>query len=274
MSIRLNEDYIDSFYNNTSKYASYPDFLRWFKGIYIESDTNGPGNTLHYFRLDGSGYYTTAGILFYTKGVSTPDSVITAFGYNTVSCTHSVWVKRSYGTPLQNYVNSTQQSDNYVMIQNEPGAAASVRLPYLRQLGAAMGKSLINKAELTLTMIDTLNASTWTEPARIYPVGIIDTPGGTKSSYTIADRYPLTSTDPLNFIDGLKTRLVVGTAVVSVYHINFPRELQQAIVQGRSELNLRINGTQTYVGAYRLIAGGRNHPTNKMQLHIVYSKIN
>jgi len=272
--IKLNSNYIDSFYNNTPTYASYPDFLRWFKGIYVEADTNGPGNTLHYFRLDGSGYYTTAGILFYTKGVVTPDSVVTALGYNTANCTHSTWVKRTYGAPLQTYFNSTQQSDNYVMIQNEPGAAASVRIPYLRSLAAAMGKSLVNKVELTLTMVDTLNAQTWFEPSRIFPVGVIDTPGSAKYSYTIADRYPLTSTDPLNFIDGLKQKVVVGSAVVTLYHINFPRELQQAIVQNRRELNLRINGTQTYMGAYRVIAGGRNHPTAPMQLHIVYSKIN
>ncbi len=269
LSIKLNANYIDTFFNNVTTYASYPAFLSWFKGIYVESDTNGPGNTLHYFQLDGSGYYTTAGIVFYSG-----DSVISAFGYNTSSCTHSTWVKRNYtGTPVQNYFNSPQQSDNLVMIQNEPGAAASIRLPYLKQLSAAMGKSLVNKAELVLTMIDTLNAKTWTEPSRIFPVGVIDTPG-TKYSYTIADRYPLTSTDPLYFIDGSKQTLMVGTALVTLYHVNFPRELQQAIVQGRSELNLRINGTQTYMGAYRVIVGGRSHPTSKMQLHIVYSKIN
>lgn len=273
LSIRLNSDFIDSFYNNASQYASYPDFIRWFKGIYVEADTAGPGNTLHYFRLDGSGYHTTAGILFYSKGVVTADSVIAAFSYNTSACTHSTWVKRTYGAPLQSLINSTQQSDNYVAIQNEPGAAALIRIPYLTSLAAAMGKSIVNKAELILTKIDTLNASTWTEPARIYPVGTKDS-NGTTSSYSIADRYPLTSTEPLGFIDGNADQLVVGTTLITVYHINFPRELQQAIVQGRSALNLRINGTQSYVGAYRLLAGGKNHPTAKTQLHIVYSKIN
>lgn len=263
-------DFIQKMYDSTSQYTDYPTFLSWFKGLYVEPDTTAgtPGTSLAYFQLDGSSYYTTAGLLFYKK-----DSVISQFAYNTTNCAHSMWVKRNYtGYPVAPYYSPSRTDDSIIMIQNEPGAAGDIQITNLQHINQVIGKSLINKAQVLITKVDVVSPSTiYTAPSRIRVTGVDDF--GTY--YYIADNYPLSNSSTNDFIDGTAKTVTVGAFTVTQYSINFPRELQKSLIQGRSNLHLRINGTQTYPGAYRLIAGGKSNSNGsyKLQINVIYSKI-
>src|SRR5690606_745119 len=163
--------------------------------------------------------------------------------------------------------NATASADT-ILLQNEPGAAMDIVIPNIQSIPDA----LINKARLEISLLQDPQSVIFTPPARIYPIGI--DAGG--ASYNIADRLPLNSAAPLDFIDGRGRPVVSGAGSRMVYTINFPRELQQAILEGKNELRFRINGTQTFPGAYRMIAGGRNFPDPdyRLKLTIVYSKLN
>lgn len=261
-------DFIQKLMDSSSQYADYPTFLSWFKGLYVEPDTTGgaTGTSLGYFQLDGSSYYTTAGLLFYMQ-----DSVVSQFAYNTTNCAHSSWVKRNYtGYPVAPYYAPSRTDDSIIMIQNEPGAAGDIQITNLTHINDVIGKSLINKAQILITKVDVSPSTIYTEPARIRVTGIDDY--GTY--YVIADNY-VGSSIISDFIDGTAKSVTVGAFTVTQYAINFPRELQKALIQGRTNLHLRINGTQTYPGAYRLIAGGKSNSngTYKLQINVIYSKI-
>ncbi|PZF72014.1 hypothetical protein [Taibaiella soli] len=269
MRIKITDnDFIQKLMDSSSQYADYPTFLSWFKGLYVEPDTtsSATGTSLAYFELDGDSYYNTAGLLFYMQ-----DSVVSQFGYNTTNCAHSTWVKRNYtGYPVAPYYSPSRTDDSIIMIQNEPGAAADIRITNIRHIDSVIGKSLINKAQILITKVDVGSSSIYTEPSRIRVTGIDDY--GTY--YFIADNYVGSSTSS-TFIDGVAQSVTVGAFTVTQYSINFPRELQKALIQGRTNLHLLLNGTQTYPGAYRLIAGGKSNSnaTYKLQINVIYSKI-
>lgn len=246
--------------------ASHPAFLKQFPGLYVEPDTTQIASALPYFYIAGSGFYDRAGVVFYYHN-NTDDSLVTSFSFNATYCAHYTFVKRDYsGTPAFNLISpSAPANPNVLLVQNEPGAAIDFRMPFVKSLPA---NAVINKAQIILTQIDTSSSSVFFGPSRIFPIGINEN-GGT---YDIADRYPLDATEPIGFIDGTRRSVTVGSVTVNQYTINFPRELEQAIIGQKNELHLRINGTQTYPAAYRLIAGGRTHGNWKLKLNIIYSK--
>src|SRR5690606_2806566 len=236
-------------------------------------DTNQAGRAIPYFFLDGNTDYTRAGIAFYFREDSDPNTTKTTFfNFSKTDCAHYNRITRDYtGTTAKTYfdlLNSAPNtSDDVVLLQNEPGAAIDLRIQNIQTLP----KEVINKAQLIFYKDSSVSDDVFSEPTQIYPVGV-NTDGTT---YTIKDREPVSSFTPLTLIDGQKRTLTVGGTSVTAYIINIPRELQKAIVEGKDELHLRINGTQTYPGAYRLVAGGRNYndANYRIKFNVTYSKL-
>lgn len=272
LRIKLSSGIMDTLLNSSgnSNYADYPAFMSWFKGIYVTCDA-GTGNTIPYFRLNGSGAYSTAGILIYyhtrKSGGAITDTLAVSYPFDPQYTAFFNKISRNYsGTPAGALFNSTAISDNTILVQNEPGAAADITFPNVKNFP----RCVVNKAEIIITQIGSPLDAVFYSPAKIYPVGV-DASG---STYTIADRYPLSSLEPLYFIDGYRRFATIGGTSVSQYVINVPRELQRAIVEQRS-LKIRINGTQTFPGAYRLVAGGSGYsnPQQKIRINIIYTKL-
>jgi hypothetical protein len=250
-------------------------FLSVIKGLYIRADN--PNNTsdarVPYFFLTGNADYMRGSVALYYQenGNTNPDSVKASFlNFITNGTVHYNYITRNYSTQLNQYFQSTAKSDEVIAMQNEPGAALDIRIPNLKNLPVG----LINKAQLVITQVKLPNdeSNKFTTPSRLYPVGV----DSTNKSYTILDRFPLTSSSPLDFMDGNAHAVTMPDGTVTTqYFINIPREVQSAIVNRKNELHLRINGTVTYPGAYRLLAGGtHSNKYYKIRLNIVYSKIN
>lgn len=248
---------------------TYPAFLNGFPGLYITvPKMTGPGNNLPYFRLNGTPTiaYSSASILLYARSSNGGKDTAFIFPFNPTYCGHFNHVERKFtGTALA-VLNAALNSPQMLM-HNEPGAAFSITIPNIQSLP----KSIINKAELIIYEAPGTNSSIFFRPARLYPF-VISSDG---LPVNIADRLPLNSTAGLAFVDGnqrIDTILVGGNPTsVAAYHINIPRELQQALIMGRDSITLRINGVTTYHGAYRLVAGGKNAMDYAPKLRIVYT---
>ncbi len=278
LKIPLKKSFIDEIYNESQKpdssaLSTFPKFLNFLKGIYIEPDTNN-GTVLHYFRLDGGTDYTRANILFYytQKDTNTNTSTVknTSFYFTSTYAAHYNRIIRSYaGSKLGSLLSSTNKSDSIMVLQNEPGLVADLKFPFIKNLP----KTPINKAELIITEYSFMgdNKDIFFHPSRVYPVGVNDT----GKTYNILDRYPLTYSSPLVFMDGNIRTMQLGSTTVNQYILNIPREVQSAIVLQKDTLHLRISGAANYPGAYRLItAGGKSFSNSLMsvKLNIVYSK--
>lgn len=251
--------------------STYPDFTKAFPGLYlVNTDTMGSRpKALPYFRLNGgSDIYGSASILAYMDG---NDSIPVQFPYQETYGAHFNRITRDRTGYALNTLLDTTKPQSYVAMQNAPGVAIDLKLPYIQNLPKNV---IINKAEITFTVATAPGQTPEMDarffpPARIYPQGI-NSSGG---QYTIADRYPIND-GTLNFMDGTSSTVTRNGKTLTVYRLNIPREVQQAIVAGSSGLHLRIGGTVNFPAAYRLVAGSRDNPdpTYRPTINIIYSK--
>lgn len=274
LRIKLTQDFINKMLSQAAGSTSNADYVSKVPGIYVSSTTSN-GRLVPFFYLDGSADYSRAGVIFYYHITSTdPDSVKSAsFSFVTADCAHYNYIQRNYASaPANNYIN--KDVDSILLVQNEPGAAIDIKIPNLGSLPVA----LVNKAELVFTKISIANdpeADMTTgkyklfEPARLFPY-VIDASGATTDVLDAGGS--LVTQSSLDFVDGSKRTITVNGMDITQYVINIPREVQRAIVNKTDTLHLRINGTTTFPGAYRLVAGGKRS-MYQAALNITYSKL-
>jgi hypothetical protein len=266
--IRLTEAIMNELIGPT--YTNTTSFISAFRGIQISTEKT--GNTIPYFLMNGSDLYSTAGVLVYyhtiNSGGGITDTLTVSYPFDpSKNAFYNKIVRNLDGTPAKAFLNSTAISDNTILITSPPGAAADIRIVNFGHIPTCV----VNRAELVITQISSPMDGIFAPPVRVYPKGV-DASGAT---YTIADRYPLSSTTALAFIDGNLRSANLGGVVVNQYVLNIPREMERAIADKKKELRLRINGTQGYPGAFRLVAGGSTYsrPQYQARLNIVYTKL-
>jgi Domain of unknown function (DUF4270) len=274
LRIRLNDSMILNMLNTIDSNNSASSFLNVFNGLCVKAV--GPSTSfLPYFNLsDGADYYSQAGILVYytnqTAGYNT-DTNILQLAFTPSYCAHLNNVNRSYsGFPVNSLYQSKMANDQIVALQNQPGAGIDVVIQGIKKLPKNI---IINQAQLRLSVLPGYNTDTTWGPYTLYPLGI-DSVG---LAYTVADRYPLTSTSPLYILDGAPhTFTTAAGASINTYTIGMPREITNAYLQGKDTVHLHINGTQDFYGAFHLVAGGGNYPdTNyRAKMIVTYSLLN
>lgn len=279
LRIPLDSAFISKLANATN--TDNTSFINSIPGIYVVADSVKGGKALTYFRLndDGSGTnYSRAGILVYCKQSGLSSDTIFSFYHNTAACAHYNTVTRNYAAAslVQSMLNSTAKSDSIVLLQNQPGMAIDLKICNITHLIKADGKiPLINQAELCFPVKGTGNTTLdnlFYLPNILNINGIYTPSTNQDSTYTIADLYPIGSTSALGLVDGTQHN-VNG---INTYILNIPRELQNALINHKDTIHVRINGTREFYGAYRTVIGGANNndPNYRLKLKVVYSKLN
>lgn len=244
------------------------NFQNFFKGIYLEADPRANGAAIPYFYFEGSTDYTRAGVLFYYHVAGDTTSYTQPFYYTSNTCAHFNHITRTTrGSSAETVLNQTGYNNDVALAQNLPGSEIDVYIDNIQSLPKD-SFALINKAELVITRHQTPSEDIYSAPYRLYPIGI-DSVGAT---YTIADGYPITSTAPLAFIDGVY-REPDASHNEAYYIINLPREIQAALKAGKQSVHLHITGTTDFPGAYRLVANGNTASGSPMKFNVVYSKL-
>lgn len=274
MRIPLSQNFINEV-TGMIPIANVDDFTARFNGFYVAPDStynmsNG-ADLLPYVLFDGGGDYARVAIAFYYRENGGTETKTAFFNYVRDKTANFNRISRNVtGFPaaalIHSYTQSPNISNDTVLLQNEPGCAIDIRVPGLKNLPTAS----IMKAELVITKIKSgFDIDSLPEPNRITPVGVNDA----GEEYEIVDYTANDITAAVIFVDGNKRaeKDAQGNDITT-YRINIPREVQKAIIDKRNELHLRIKGTKGFPGAYRLVAGGRNHSSYKMQLNIVYAK--
>lgn len=274
LRIKLSSSFIDKIKSAdpNTHLNTYANFFSYFKGFYIEPSSTSIGNALFYMQMVGTGAvtsnYNRANVLFYftEKG----EVKTASYYYDPAQCARYNKISKDYsGTPTGNYLASTQLSDTVAVLQNEPGVATDIILPYVKSLP----NKPINKAELQITQYSFIGdgSDVYTTPSRIYPYRV----NSDRTTEAILDRYPLSSVQPLLFMDGARKTTTVAGITITQYTLNIPRELQKAITEQKDKLHLRLVGASGYPAAYRLIVGGSNMGQShyRIRLNVVFTKI-
>jgi hypothetical protein len=265
-------------YDTVGAYKNDSAFTTYVKGLAIKVDptTSQRKKALGYFNLADNSktrltvYYRTA-----------TDTAFTEFVYKNQVAKGANLVKRNVtGSRYANNISNSADGNQQVYIQSTPGSFATVTIPGLKTLT----NRIIHKAELIIEKLPSQDESFLTPPVLF--IDMIDS--AKKAFYTI----------PLDFsTDGsgnYNTANFGGLIKSGRYNFDFSRHVQGIITRKEPVFTYRlyapfvtwpfysVNST-TYSGSPllinqniaqgRVVVGGGSHPTQKMRLRIIYSKI-
>jgi hypothetical protein len=269
---------------DTLKYNTDSAFRTAFKGFEI---TATGGNSLLGISLTDTN--TKLAVYYHYNKNGSDTSVVDYFRPNsqTAAANH---VQRDYaGSQLENYQGGTTP-DDLVFLQNTPGTFAHIEIPGLAQLN----NRVIHRAELIIEQIFDPSDIIFTRPAAIY----LDAFDGTNDRFKTIP-YDVMYDGQSGQINGAvigfngKSEFDNSGNPIQVWRLNISRYVQHVVNDVDSVYKLRLSTpyllynytnimgverevplliNQTYaIGRIRV--GGGNHPTQKMRLRIVYSKI-
>jgi len=281
-------------YDTAHAYANDSAFNTYFKGFAIEADQT-VGNALMAFDIYQNDPKTKLAIYYrYTKG-GQDDTTVNYFLVKPGFSANHNYVNRFdfAGTPLL-AASNTLGEDDLVYIINTPGSYATVKIPALRDLS----NRIIHRAELIVEQVyDPSSDNKFLPPETL----MLDVYDSTLVDYKFVpyDFNPDQSGNPnpgfglygQNTVDG------IGNPI-RVWKFDITRYVQNVLTKQEPLHDLRLYTTQTaygriknvvlnntgpYVAATvnlnskfafgRVRVGGGNHPTQKMRLRLVYSKI-
>ena len=282
-------------YDTAHAYANDSAFNTYFKGFAIEPDQS-VGNALMAFGIYNNPKTKLAIYYRYTKG-GQDIPVVNYFLFKPGSSANHNYVNRFdfAGTPLLTASNSAG-ADDLVYIINTPGSYATVKIPALKDLS----NRIIHRAELIVEEVYDPSDITFTPPDGLM-LDVYDSTLGTSGDYKYIpyDFNPDQNGNP-NPSFGLYGQLTVNSFgnPIKVWKFDVTRYVQNVLTKQEPVHDFRLYATQTAVsrlrtvvlnnsGSYlfatvnvnqrfafgRIRVGGGNHPTQKMRLRLVYTKI-
>jgi hypothetical protein len=276
-------------FDTANQYKTDSAFRTHFKGlaVRVNKGASPAPNALAYFSLTGDASATVTMYYKIQKGGQI-DTTSTSFAYSSgANRNQANLVKRTPGNNFLTYLNNGNPSDDLAFIQSTPGSYVSVKIPGL----PGLSNRVIHRAELILEKIPSLQDNFYTPP----PILFIDGVNATgDSTFTIRNDFVFTGQGLGYDVGSLEGILRNNTK----YMFNLSRYVQSIVTKKLRSHTLRVyapyavrpyfengNGVvsafppltefviNTPIAANRVVVGGGSHPTNKMRLRIIYSKI-
>jgi hypothetical protein len=277
--------------DSTGAYFSRSTFKNFFNGFAVVPQNNGTANALIGFDL------TKTKLAFYVRSKNS-GKIDTSTVNFTLSDSTAIanYIKRDYaGAEIAAAVAGTTP-DNLIYIQSAPGSYARISIPGL----FGLNNRVVHLAELSMEQVADPLSNIFQPPFYLY----LDALDGIKKRYrTIPFDVSLTSsTDPSNdtvsysFANaeqfgmiGKRERAASGDSVYK-WRFNLTRYVQRVANGTEPAQELRLyspfpiiralsSGVEQYISsgvpyaAGRVRLGGGNHPTQKMRMRLVYSKL-
>ncbi len=295
LRIRLDNNLARRFFNydTSTAYKSDSVFKTRFRGFALRSE--GAGNAVIGLNLNNSNTKLAFYYNFPKVGGGGRDTAVTYF-YFTGDCGAANYVKRNYaGTPVELAAGRPAQAP-VAYIQKSPGSFATIKIPGL----PGLSNRIVHRAELIVQQLYDPSNTTFGPPDRLY----VDA-----SDPTITDSYKFRTIpysldlQPLSGFD-FKTFGIIPVNdtdaagnMIKVWKFNLSRYIQHIVNGTQTYYDLRlyapltikgktrfINSTvetnvypSTYVNGSlasgRILVGGGNHPSQRMRLRIIYSKL-
>lgn len=283
----LSYDSINTSFNGA--YANDSAFRSKFKGFAIQSMNT--GNAAMGFDLNGPN--TKLAIYYrYDKNLKR-DTTVAYFPFSPGYCAAANYIKRDYtGTPTLASVGGVAQ-DPVVYIQNSPGTFSILKIPDL----LTINNRLIHRAELIVEQLYDPSDTLFRAPDLLY-LDASDPSITAKNKFrTIPYDIFFNNTGGLNLVSFGSFPISSVDASgnkIKIWKFNLSRYVQHVLTKTQSLYDLRILAPFTLNSQYgippgtditatifanptttkgRVRLGGGNHPTQRMRLRLVYSKL-
>lgn len=279
-------------YDTTNAYRTDSSFRSNFKGFALKSEMG--GNAIIGFNMKSA----NTKLAFYYR-IPKPgggDSLVVTYFNFTVSCNSANYVTRNYtGTAVASAAGQPNEAA-VVYIQQTPGTFANIRIPDI----SLLTNRVVHRAELIVEQLYDPSDDKFTPPAVMYLDAYDPTITSSYKFRTIPYSLALSrfdgnfnfkefGTSPLNEKDPLGNH-------IKVWKFNLSRYLQNILNGKQTSYDLRLYSPlairgktrspgdttdfelgSVYVGTSiangRIRVGGGNHPSQRMRLRIVYSKL-
>ena len=269
-------------------YANDSAFRSKFKGFALQSVST--GNAVMGFDLNG--FNTKLAIYYRYDKNGKRDTTVNYFLFAPTYCAAANYVKRDFaGTPLEASLGPSQ--DPVVYVQNTPGTFANIKIPDL----SLVSNRVIHRAELIMEQVYDISDSTFTTPDLLYLDAYDPTINKPYKYRTIPYDLFYNSNGNLNLFgfgaSAENTTDAVGNKI-KVWKFNISRYVQHVLTRTQSNYDLRVlapfslneqygipPGTDVTTTIFvnptiargRVRLGGGNHPSQRMRLRLIYSKL-
>lgn len=270
-------------YDTAVQYKTDSAFRTYFRGLAIVPANAGGAKTgLAYFNLAST---TNTKLTFYTRVTNDgkTDTTTATFAYN--NNTQANLIRRTPAHGYQQYLTNGNANDDKIYIQSAPGSYATIKVQGLDTF--ARVNRVIHRAELIIEQVPSTLDNIYTTP----PLLFLDAMSNVGDS---------TLTIRNDFIPdgqgGYDVSTFGGNYFKNRYVFTLSRYLQSVVTKGLPYYTLRVyaplftdpyyqrpDGTSAAQANFiyvnnpvangRLVAGGGSHPTQKMRVRIIYSKI-
>lgn len=293
LRIRLDNSFGDRLldYDTTNAYATDSAFNSYFRGFAVIPDVSFGGNALVSFGLVNEPNTKLAIYYRFIKN-GQEDTTVAYFNFTGSAGEHN-YIKRDYsGTPLLAAIGGSTP-DDLIYLQNVPGTYSTLRVPGLRDLS----NRIIHRAELIVEEVYDVSDKTFLPPAALY----LDLFDSSLMKY---------KTVPYDFVPDAQGIYLYAFGMygrsaadgfgnpIRRWTFNLSRYVQNIVTKKEPVHDMRLlahryvhdqirennfNNTGSFasfqVGINPVVAfgrvrvGGSNHPTQRMRLRIVYTKI-
>lgn len=287
LRIRLNDAFgrrlLD--YDTTNAYLSDSAFKVQLKGFAIEADPSF-GNALMAFGLTNSD--TKLAIYYKYRKDGKDTTGVGYFRFTGASAQHNYIHRDFSGTPVLAAQNDPGQ-DDLVYLLNTPGTYAKVKVPALKTFPT---DRIINRAEMIIEQVYDPSDRIFTPPEALL-LDIFDSTLG-DYRYVPYDFIVDNNNVPIASFGFFGKGTIDGAGnPINVWKFNVTRYVQNILTKKESLHDFRLftaktvferlgnSGVYQYYGTTlnsqfafgRVRVGGGNHPTQRMRLRIVYTKI-
>lgn len=269
LRIKLDTDFASTIVNAAPEALSNAaNFREFLNGLYIVPvNPAGSSDRLSYFNLIGSTDRQSSRIDFYGRN-DAGEVEMRSFPFRNEATGYIQAMERVYtGKPAERFAGTASAADS-IVVEGYPGLYTEITIRDLDQIPAAV----INKASLTLTAIAVGRDANLTVPPQLFLEQVED--GMVRPVADMLNAAGTPVEEGFLIIDGKPVQVTDNGPARYRYQLNFPRALQQALMEGRQEITLRISSSTAYPGAFRLLAHGMNgNQADRLKVHIIYSKL-
>lgn len=271
MRIKLNNSFAQEMLNaDTTNFASFAKFRAYIPGFFITVDPTKPASLLTYLILSSSTQtndkmLSASRMEFYYRDAS-GNKLISTFPYDiTGSAAFSTIKKDRTATPAAAALTT---SVDKVIIEGQPGIYTDLTISGIQKLGTAV----VNRAQIVITQ-ELVGLDNYYLPVTSLLPLIIKDNGKTSLLAEMINNDGTAYSTGANFVDGISKIVEIDGNKFVQYKFNIPRTIQQALLEGKDSIKLRISGSSTFVGAYRTICTGLNGPeNNKLKFNVIFTK--